>query len=144
MGAFRRLVGFEHGYEISLTGEVRSVQGLTADGRFRAARVVVPSIDASGSRAVKLRRRDGTWVHRQLARLVLETFYGPAPTPNHVAKHKDGARANNTPENLEWAPAKRTRFWTTSDAVHARKQAEARRTVMYVTKRTERYDPPGW
>lgn len=37
--------------------------------------------------------------------LVLETFIGPRPSPNHVSRHKDGSRDNNVVSNLIWGTA---------------------------------------
>jgi hypothetical protein len=35
-------------------------------------------------------------------RAVLETFWGPPPTPRHQANHIDGNKANDHIDNLEW------------------------------------------
>lgn len=41
------------------------------------------------------------WARKIVARLVLETFVGPAPE-HYVARHKDLDETNNTPSNLYW------------------------------------------
>jgi hypothetical protein len=38
--------------------------------------------------------------------LVLTTFVGPRPTPNHQVNHRDGDKSNNHVSNLEWATPK--------------------------------------
>lgn len=39
----------------------------------------------------------------QVSRLMLEAWIGPAPSPLHVAAHRDGKPDNDTLENLKWA-----------------------------------------
>lgn len=142
---FTRMKGFEHKYEISLSGSIRSIPGANADGRYRQGRLVVHGISGCGTRSVGLERRDGTRVTRQVARLVLETYYRPA-NPGEIVHYKDGQRANLWLENLSWGPPHDGAFWEGDDRRYERrrKAAKARRPVMYVTKRDENYDPPGW
>ncbi|MFT3786653.1 MAG: HNH endonuclease [Tepidisphaeraceae bacterium] len=44
----------------------------------------------------------GQYHTRDVHRLVIETFKGPPPTPDHEARHLDGHAQNNLIANLEW------------------------------------------
>lgn len=46
--------------------------------------------------------RGGRAIGRAVHGLVLEAFYGPKPSPLHEARHLDGNRRNNRPDNLAW------------------------------------------
>ena len=92
---WRKVVGCP-GYEVSDWGRVRSHIP-------KPARVKLPEILSGYTRPGEAPvvcvagRRRGVYL------LVLEAFRGPAPR-NHVARFRDGARANCRLENLEWAP----------------------------------------
>jgi hypothetical protein len=38
-----------------------------------------------------------------VAEVVLETFIGPRPSPDHIPRHKDGNFRNCVAKNLEWS-----------------------------------------
>lgn len=38
----------------------------------------------------------------ELHRLICETFHGPAPSPRHEVRHRDGVKLNLRADNLEW------------------------------------------
>ena len=82
------------GYEVSVSGEVRS---------FRvspAGRVLRQSDDAYGYRMVRP-CVEGKSVSKKVHRLVLEAFVGPCP-PGMQCRHLNGDRADNRLENLAW------------------------------------------
>lgn len=41
--------------------------------------------------------------HHFVHHLILKTFKGPKPGPGYEARHLNGVRTDNRPENLEWA-----------------------------------------
>lgn len=91
--------GFEGYYSVSNTGRVR--------------REWVDSYGKSGSHPIKSYitklgypmlhlMRDGKRTTAHVHRLMMEAFAWPPPEPNYEVNHKDGNRANNALENLEW------------------------------------------
>jgi len=96
---WRPAPGFEGRYSVSSLGRVR--RDLT--GRIRK-----PRPDRLGYLLITL-SRDGTKRHQRthrVATLVAESFLGPRP-PKLEVNHKDGVKANNRPENLEWVTRSR-------------------------------------
>jgi hypothetical protein len=59
-----------------------------------------------GRRQFKLVNAAGDKELIYAARLLAETFLGPAPTPTHQAAHNDGDRLNDTVSNIRWATPK--------------------------------------
>lgn len=47
--------------------------------------------------------RNNVHTDYDLATVVLTAWAGPAPTPEHYARHQDGDVNNNRPGNLHWA-----------------------------------------
>lgn len=101
------VVGWETDYEVSSIGRVRTVAArrATRQGvRWRHARVKVQNICPYGYRRVKLTNKvsgkpDTTMtVHRLVAMAFISN-----PLNLETVNHKDGDKANNTIENLEWA-----------------------------------------
>lgn len=60
-----------------------------------------PEVNARGEAYVTV-SRDGTVRRYSVARLVLEAFVGPAPSPKSVPVHRDGRPLNNEHQNLAW------------------------------------------
>jgi len=88
--------GFEHLYEVSNLGRVKSI------GTFNTCKrgIMSPMTDTSGYFHVRLynnnRRRDVS-IHRLVALAFI-------PNPNHYGyvNHKDKSTTNNKADNLEW------------------------------------------
>lgn len=85
-------------YEVSESGDVRrgSLKNARFGGRLKGC------INQDGYLFYQLvlsAGKVGVTAHR----LVIETFIGPAPTPNHEVAHNDGSRVNNHFTNLRWA-----------------------------------------
>ena len=51
-------------------------------------------------------RKDGEAVFKRTPRLILETFCGPAPSPEHVAVRLDRSVDNDRLDNLAWKTRK--------------------------------------
>lgn len=91
---WRPVPGYEHGYEVSDHGNVRSL--------FRSRRLLKPASDRYGYRRVMLYGEDGRTpkghtVHRLVASAFLENPSG-LPWVNHI----NGQKADNRASNLEW------------------------------------------
>lgn len=98
------VVGFEECYEVSNLGRVRSLPRTVThphSGRKTiSARELGQRLNRGGYVQVVL-SKDGRSKPYRVHRLVLSAFVGPAPGKD--ANHKDGNRANNNLNNLEWA-----------------------------------------
>lgn len=91
---WRPVPGYEHGYEVSDCGNVRSL--------FRGRRLLKPASNRYGYRRVMLYAEDGRTpkghtIHRLVASAFLENP-GDLPWVNHINGQKDDNRA----VNLEW------------------------------------------
>lgn len=94
--------GFEHLYEVSDHGRVRSLDRVAGSGRYsRRVRGRVLTTGGLPYRAVGL-CRDGDHITRRIHRLVALAFLGPQPEGHEVA-HNDGDKLNNRASNLRWA-----------------------------------------
>jgi hypothetical protein len=92
------IVGYEDVYSVSDMGRVRRDVG----GLKRSGGIIKGTIGGVGYRTVALFAL-GAKVKKthNVHSLVLETFIGPRPE-GHCCNHKDGNKANNLLENLEW------------------------------------------
>lgn len=94
MAVWKPIPGFEGYYIISNEGQVMSLP---------RANVLSPRILKPHGHKVELhlrvKNKEST---RYVAREVLTAFVGPPPTPGHVARHRDGNKANNHLSNLYW------------------------------------------
>ena len=92
------VVGYEHRYEVSNDGRVKT-NGKRTDGRKFPEKEVAQNIQ-NGYFYVSLyrgRKGKGIAVHR----LVLEAFVGHRPTDKEC-NHKNGNKKDNHVNNLEW------------------------------------------
>lgn len=89
---------YEGYYSVSNLGRVR--RDMACRGA-RAGRVFTGAQDPGGYLALRLARQrvnKRVLVHR----VVCEAFHGPPPPGRNWVNHKDGVRANNRADNLEW------------------------------------------
>lgn len=84
------VVGFENTHAVTRCGKVIAI---------RSGRLLRSTATTKGYLTVTL-CRDNRLMTRYVHRLVAEAFHGP-PNGLHV-NHKDGDKANNGAENLEW------------------------------------------
>jgi len=100
---WRPVVGYEGFYEVSNLGRVRSLSaptGLTGRRPRHSPLILQPHL-YNGSLRVSLTRGDGKSRKHQIARLVAETFLGPAPE-HAIAEHIDRNATKNAASNLQW------------------------------------------
>jgi len=105
MTTWRDIAGWEHLYQVSEAGEVRSKDRITW-GRNRTPRLVrgrmlKPKVNPSGYVQYCLSdglQRQYIYAHRAVA----SAFLGAPADPSHEVCHFDGDRANNKLGNLRW------------------------------------------
>jgi len=59
-------------------------------------------VGSDGHLFVYLQDSKGKYNKVMVAKIVLETFVGPSPSPKHKPFHLDGDKSNNCVANLEW------------------------------------------
>jgi len=99
---WKKIVGYEGGYEISDTGLVKSVQANYTgrnSNRVKPERIIAPA-RIYGYRTVAL-WKDGKPSMKRVCRLVAEAFC-IKPRGTSVVNHIDGVRDNDHYLNLEW------------------------------------------
>lgn len=94
---WKQVKNFEGLYEVNEMGQIRSVQ---RNGTKRGGRIMAQSNDKNGYKLSKLRFKDKV-VTAKVHRVVAEAFI-PNPYNKPQVNHKDGNKANNCVENLEW------------------------------------------
>ena len=101
--------GAEGYYRISTTGKLLNVGRYWVQGhgatRIHGPQLIKTHRNRRGYMQVNWdlgSKPTGKMIHR----LVLEAFVGPPPTPKHQCNHKNGDKADNRLENLEWMTVK--------------------------------------
>jgi len=95
---WKAVAGFAGIYDVSDRGRVRSHHKI---GRPTKSGILSQQTNGKGYKRVRLAVRCVGFsivVHR----LVLDAFVGPPPSVIHQANHKNGKKADNRVENLEW------------------------------------------
>lgn len=91
----RPIPGFTS-YYCTPTGEIYSY-------RRRPPKLMTPFKTPGGYLRVNiLRDADGVNTTKYVGPLVLETFFGPRPSPHCEAAHLNGIKTDNRLENLQW------------------------------------------
>lgn len=94
---WKQVKKFKGLYEVNEMGQIRSVQ---RNGTKKGGRIMAQSNDKNGYKLSKLRFKDKV-VTAKVHRVVAEAFI-PNPYNKPQVNHKDGNKANNCVENLEW------------------------------------------
>lgn len=91
---WRWVPGYEGRYQASTLGRLRFTRIIGTGRSCTNGRYVAGLVDSKGhTRRVS--------VHR----VILETFKGASPSPDHMCRHLDGNCLNNTTANLAWGTA---------------------------------------
>ena len=93
------VIGWEGLYEVSNQGRVRSLDREKITGRKVKGKILCLA-NIKGYLTATL-CKDGRSYPRKVHHLVLEVFVGPCPE-GYQCNHKNGIKADNKPENLEW------------------------------------------
>lgn len=106
---WRPILGYEGMYEVSSDGRVR---GLPRSCHVRSVpgKELKLSVNKGGYHVARL-CKDGKLTSRTVHSLVLEAFVGPRPE-GAVARHLDGDRLNNSPDNLAWGTISENQYDT--------------------------------
>lgn len=106
---WRPMANFEGLYDISSSGDIRSVAREFSyyDPRWnrittrKHKSAIMKQLDSVGGYKFVQLRKDGKYYPRYVHRLVAQTFI-PNPESKKEVNHKDGNKANNDITNLEW------------------------------------------
>lgn len=99
---WRQIPGFEGLYSVSANGLIRrDAPSRGFGGRAAPGRVMAQKKCANGYRTVSLYPAEGRQRQLLVHRLVMLAFVGSPPT-GLLVNHKDGNKANNDLENLEY------------------------------------------
>ena len=110
---WKAVKGYEGLYEVSETGEIRSLDRLIktdirhVKSRLIKGKTLAQNTKRSGYNTVDL-CKDGTVKTTMVHRIVAEAFI-PNPNGLHFVNHKDSDRTNNTVNNLEWVTSSENR-----------------------------------
>lgn len=103
---WRPIPGYEHRYEVSDDGDVRSVGFFVrsrGEGKtWRPSRTLKPTPHRQGYRMVTLTNEDGERQAFKVSRLVLLTFIGEPPPGKEDALHEDDIPTHDHLSNLRW------------------------------------------
>lgn len=134
-----RVAAYAPYYAVTELGAVWSI----ASGRWKQLH---PKIGASGYAGLTL-SEDGKTVSRRLNRVIATAFYGPPPSPRHVARHLNDDRSDNRVANIRWGtPAENSQ-----DAVrngrcvagdNSRRSAHKRRADLATNRKLSSSDIP--
>ena len=108
MEIWKPMFGFEHRYEISSFGRIKSLpkkEKFRGSYRNREAKLMRARLSHNGYLHLSLRTDDGKYQTHRVSRLVAQTFI-PNPDNKSQVNHIDGNKLNNTVENLEWCTPK--------------------------------------
>lgn len=98
---WRPVVGYEHGYQVSDLGRVRSIPRVTSRSTLPGGPISPARTGTRRSYLFVHLYGDGTSEQKYVHRLVLEAFVGPCP-PGLETRHLNGDSFDNRLSNLRW------------------------------------------
>lgn len=128
---WKPIKGYEGLYEISNYGSVKSVR--------RVPELIRKPNVMKGYHCIALQKDKRVKVFR-IHRLVAETFICEQPGEEYQINHKDGNKANNHVDNLEWVTAKQNTRHAIATGLRKPYSEERRRKISVTSKRMWR-DP---
>lgn len=100
---WKPVVGYERIYQVSGQGRVRRIKAASGT---QIGRILRPSKNTKGYYYVNLHKEGARRQrHFLISRLVLMAFVG-LPPKGYECNHKNGVKAENYPDNLEWVTHK--------------------------------------
>lgn len=136
------IVGYEGRYRVSSAGNVLSVGHSIVDSagrmRFFPDKIITPCYGRNPRHAyahINLNKPDGTQQRVRIHRLVAEAFI-PNPEGLPQVNHKDGNKANNNVENLEWCSIRDNLLHSFRTGLHPNEKFEkeaGKRSVIVVS-----------
>ena len=135
---WRAVSGYEGLYEVSSGGKVRRISGWgnKNNGWRQATGLVKLETNKSGYMRIKLSKNGiRTWylVHRLVALAFIEN-----PDEKPYVNHKDGNKANNSVDNLEWCTSRENQVHAFATGL---KQPTRRRAVVTSNSIEEKHFP---
>lgn len=102
---WRDVVGYEGLYQVSDTGQVRSLDRLKTDGRKIKQKILKQCQNNSGHLHVGL-TKNGRSLTKKVHKLVAEAFLGPYPNGHEVC-HGPNGKTDNSIKNLSYGTRRR-------------------------------------
>ena len=101
MEHWKEIKGYEGLYMVSNLGNVKSL----GSDKWHKGKILNPHLDGKKNYLLVGLHKNGKLFHKQVHRLVAETFIS---NPNNypVVNHKDECKTNNNVENLDWCTIK--------------------------------------
>lgn len=139
---WRPVVGFEGLYEVSSSGQVRSLPRRLVDGRQWRGKTLSSKVGRSSYLEVSLRTGVKSSKRYTVHRIVTRAFQGPAPEGKPYALHRDDDKLNNTEENLYWGSPSDNMYDRVRNGSHFNSKTECVRGHALVEENV--YTPPGF
>ena len=143
---WKPVVGYEGLYEVSDSGQVRSISKHDRLGRFKEGKVKSSCNNGTGYLVVNL-KVDGKQKMKTVHRLVAEAFI-PNLEGKRCINHKDGNKQNNCVENLEWCTHSENNIHSFKNGLNAQRKGSSNPNakltdvqVKFIRENYKRYDP---